>query len=545
MIKQIHKFIIPFLITATIGAYAQTPELVMDFNPSGDGNPVYLNAIGTDLFFSASNGIHLNGLWKSNGTASGTVLVKDPNPSGDSNIGPCAVLNSVLYFHADDGNGLELWRSDGTATGTYMVKDINPTGGQVYMIPIVYKGELYFHANDGIDGLELWKTNGTSAGTVMVKDFDDVSSFGSSYGAMLVYNQELYFGASDGIHGAELWKTNGTTAGTVMVKDLDPNGESIPMNFIVFKNKLFFYAIGPFGMELHSTDGTAAGTSIVKDINPGAGDSGYTRLFAIFNSQLYFPADDGVHGAELWKTDGTEAGTVMVKDIYPGPDTSYPFLEDSSYALYEGKIYFTATDNIHGSQLWMTDGTDAGTTFLTSINALSGVSNIKSLKEYHNRIYFSADSGVNDSELWKCGGTAASTGMVGDNNPNYPGFSPANYTVFNGSMYFKANDGTNGFELWKLTTPVSGILSPAPVDSDKIKIFPNPGSAQVTIDFTELKNVHSVFLYNNLGEKIKYTDVKMSSSSASFDIQELNPGVYYIILSDSEGQQLTKKLIKN
>ena len=38
-------------------------------------------------------------------------------------------IDGTLYFRADDGNGkTELWKSDGTAEGTVLVKDINPNG---------------------------------------------------------------------------------------------------------------------------------------------------------------------------------------------------------------------------------------------------------------------------------------------------------------------------------------------------------------------------------------------------------------------------------
>ncbi len=58
---------------------------------------------------------------------------------------------------------------------------------------------------------------------------------------------------------------------------------------------------------------------MVKDINPAWIDSLPFSLTEV-NGTLFFTADDGMNGSELWKSDGTEAGTVMVKDINPAGD---------------------------------------------------------------------------------------------------------------------------------------------------------------------------------------------------------------------------------
>ena len=43
-----------------------------------------------------------------------------------------------------------------------------------------------------------------------------------------------------------------------------------------------------------------------------------SKLLVNVNGLLYFTAWDAAHGTELWRSDGTSAGTMMVKDIYPG-----------------------------------------------------------------------------------------------------------------------------------------------------------------------------------------------------------------------------------
>jgi ELWxxDGT repeat protein len=71
-----------------------------------------------------------------------------------------------------------------------------------------------------------------------------------------------------------------------------------------------------------ATPGLAApGVELVKDIRPGRKGSRVSRITDV-GGTLYFRAGDGVHGTELWTSDGTEAGTVLVQDIWPGDDWS-------------------------------------------------------------------------------------------------------------------------------------------------------------------------------------------------------------------------------
>src|SRR6185295_3573578 len=95
--------------------------------------------------------VHGQELWRSDGTAAGTVMLKDIKPgSASSNAGNLINVNGTLFFTADDGvHGNELWKSDGTVSGTTLVKDINS-------VPLFWTDGTY-----GSELLELTNVNGT------------------------------------------------------------------------------------------------------------------------------------------------------------------------------------------------------------------------------------------------------------------------------------------------------------------------------------------------------------------------------------------------
>jgi ELWxxDGT repeat protein len=479
------------------------------------GSPDYFTALGSTLYFTASEGINGRELWKSDGTAAGTVLVKNIYPGSGSSLNNNAVypryltaVGSTLYFSADDGsNGQELWKSDGTASGTVLVKDIYPgpnTGISPYNSQsfTAFGDILYFTAQDGINGLELWKSDGTAAGTVLVKDINPGTN-SSGAQSMTILGSNLYFSASNESNGNELWKSDGTTEGTVLVKDIVPGpGWSSIQNLAVAGNTLCFTAYNASnGRELWRSDGTTEGTVLVKDIYPGNnsrypqnltavggnlyftaedynggfeiwksnGTTAGTVLVYYFNrnnnygsnlsltavgSTLFFRADNGNNGNELWKSDGTAAGTVLVKDIYPDDYSGSP----GSLTTVGSTLYFSADNGNNGNELWKSDGTAAGTVMVKDIYPGANSSNPSALAVVGSTLYFRAYDSGNDSELWKSDGTAAGTVLVKDINPGTSGSSPSNLTVVGNTLYFLAYDASNGYEVWKSDGTSAGTV---------------------------------------------------------------------------------------
>lgn len=236
-------------------------------------------------------------------------MVKDINPKTATQSPPpedsFMAVGSEMYFTA---HGQELWKSDGTATGTMLVKDFQAGPGGTGLTELTAVGAtLFFIANDNVHGWGLWKSDGTAAGTMVVSHLfaTDLTAVGNT----LFFNARIV-DAGNIIRGQELWKSDGTAAGTTVVKHLSA------AYLTAMGSALFFMADdGVHGAELWKSDGTPAGTALVADIHPTA--SSWPSSLAAVGSTLFFTADDGVHGNELWKSNGIGAGTVLVKDINP------------------------------------------------------------------------------------------------------------------------------------------------------------------------------------------------------------------------------------
>ena len=85
----------------------------------------------------------------------------------------------------------------------------------------------------------------------------------------------------------------------------------------------------------------------MRDIYPGLASSSPSDLTAV-GDQLVFAAADPAGGRELWVSDGTLAGTQPLTDIQPGPAHSNP----SDLAVSGSRLYFLAYTDAAGYELW-------------------------------------------------------------------------------------------------------------------------------------------------------------------------------------------------
>lgn len=366
--------------------------MLTDMYPGND-EPFYSRnplVAGNLIYFIGNDEVNGGELWVSDGTSNGTKMLKDLYPGKSSSmltLSYMVEMGGMVYFAPREGGGgipdtrgTELWKTDGTAEGTVIVKDIVPGANSSLVNHLVATDDLiYFAAENNEFGNELWVSDGTEEGTMLLADINEGSSY-SNPEKLTVVGSYIYFFADDGVHGRELWRTDGTSEGTILVKDINPGeGESYGVYIFGSSTGMAYFNAddGVTGNELWVTTGPES-TSLI-DINPGEGDSG-PRFFTEANGKVFFSATENEFGRELWMSDGTGAGTKLAANINEGNSGSYT----DNYVASEGVVYLSANKGI-----WRSDGTEAGTYGIT--NREQGVDGIREIAINNGIIYFSGN----------------------------------------------------------------------------------------------------------------------------------------------------------
>ena len=207
---------------------------------------------------------------------------------------------------------------------------------------------------------------------------------------------------------------------------------------------------------LYATNGTKAGTASYSHLKVRVDT---TVQYVIMNNKIYFAGIDvtTVTGTELWVTDGTDAGTRLVKDIYQGTHSSYP----RNLFVFNNALYFFARTASDGVELWKSNGTSAGTIEVKDINPGGDSSYDDTYTTFfanNNVLYFNANDGTHGTELWKTNGTPDGTVMVKDINAGADSSNAENLTALGTTVLFSATDATHGTELWKTDGTTEGTV---------------------------------------------------------------------------------------
>ncbi|MDB5326723.1 MAG: hypothetical protein JWM57_2292, partial [Phycisphaerales bacterium] len=308
------------------GQYLVTPTRIVRA-----GNGWYFGAVPAD----APNGSHnvVQRLYRIDIAASSKPIAVTDIATGtfaDNEPVPIGAIGSTIYFSAySDAAGTELWKSDGTAAGTMMVADLTPGTGSSNIdsysatpgTTLPSGGALYFGASPSGGDPVAWRTDGTAAGTLSLGSATYPSSFVESLG-------RVYFVATPaGAAATSIYRVDGTTE-TALTSAGTGDAAFSPTRLIAAGNNI--YALGIAGnrarFELWRGDASLNNYAKLLVLAPrvdpalvGGTLSGFFSLgryaAAATGTNLYFPMFTPQLGVEPYRlslaTTGSISGVVF------------------------------------------------------------------------------------------------------------------------------------------------------------------------------------------------------------------------------------------
>jgi ELWxxDGT repeat protein len=409
--------LLPLIVGAAISHADTHAYLVKDFV----GGVVGSTAVARNhLFFGASHETQGAGLWKSDGTPAGTSLVFGMVPgSGSSRSGFITATTDGFITAVNDSvfftsNGI--WRTDGTASGT--VRLVDPLWASYPFDLTKVNSTLFFASTADIMGSSttgLWKSDGTPAGTVLLHWHPH------AIGSLTRVQGHLFYTAIETEHSWGLWVSDGTAAGTMQLMVFTNESTSYRPNEPLIRTltavggRLFFsaYTSGQ-GYELWQSDGTIAGTVRVSAALPAS----VPWAIADIQGTAFMLLNDLDQRAALWRSDGTAAGTTVVKTFAPEQRPYDPgFLVNlNGIAVFPLKTIGALPDELI-IELWRSDGTSEGTVAVKAVSIRDGIRPSVSC----GKLFFTAYGfdGLSGDDLWVSDGSAAGTLRVYDGGNGY------------------------------------------------------------------------------------------------------------------------------
>jgi ELWxxDGT repeat protein len=299
-------------------------------------------------------------------------------------------------------------------------------------------GSVMFAASDPEHGRELWLSTGSSA--VLVRDIEPGPGNGAP-GAGTVFDGRVWFSATTTDSGAELWVSDGSPAGTRRFADLNPGtggSSATVIGILPSPSRLLIAANDADGRALYTI---APGATQATRLSSGIGACPSVSLAgrsAVLGTQFLFAGTDGT-ACELYVTDGTEAGTLLVADIDAATAAS-----PQRFIRVGAQVLFVASTAALGRELWSTDGTAGNTRNVADLASGPANGDPGGFQVRNDALIFHAREGSGVRRLNRTDGVTVETLLP---TAAYS-VTDADTATLGSEVCFAANDGTTGTELW-------------------------------------------------------------------------------------------------
>ena len=112
-------------------------------------------------------------------------------------------------------------------------------------------------------------------------------------------------------------------------------------------------------------------------------------------------------------------------------------------------------------------------------------------------------------------------------------------------MFVRHWDCTDMFRLVidNMSVAVNSSLSVEGFNTSDVELYPNPTNGLINIAGTDISNIKEISIFNQLGQKVMNLNASQLNNN-SFDISNLNKGVYFVQLKDNSNNSKTMKIVK-